>query len=200
MGAKLVGRYRSGCPIEALSMQPHSPAISPTDPAFANPALADSDALNNAFEFGDDPIGERCPLGAHIRKAYPRDEDTGSGINSESETQRHRLLRRGIPFGASFGAAVGGGVNDKRGLCFLAYQNDVAKHFEFVQQSWVNSAAFPPVPPANTPGQDPIIAQSPNGTFQIKPGQPNINVAHFVTTTGGEYFFAPSLDTLKNKF
>ncbi len=200
MGAKLVGRYRSGCPIESLSMQPHPPAISPTDPAFANPALANSDALNNAFEFGDDPIGERCPLGAHIRKAYPRDEDTGSGINSESETQTHRLLRRGIPFGVSFGAAIGGGVNDKRGLCFLAYQNDLAKHFEFVQQSWVNSAGFPPVPAANTPGQDPIIAQSPNGTFQIKPGQPNINVAHFVTTTGGEYFFAPSLDTLKNKF
>ncbi len=52
----------------------HPPAISPTDPAFADPELANNDALNNAFEFGDDPVGERCPIGAHIRKAYPRDE------------------------------------------------------------------------------------------------------------------------------
>ena len=59
-------------------------------------------------------------------------EDTGHGpVDSESETQTHRLLRRGIPFGNTFGAAVGGGPADKRGLCFLAYQNDIEKHFEF---------------------------------------------------------------------
>ena len=198
MGAKLVGRYKSGCPIETLSMQGAATPLSPTDPGLSNPALANSDALNNAFEFGDDAAGARCPLSAHIRKAYPRDEDTGFGADSESETQTHRLLRRGIPFGASFGAAVGGGVADKRGLCFLAYQNDIATHFEFVQNTWVNSKSFPPVAgqPGHVPGDDPIIAQSGSGPFELTPGQPNITVSHFVTTTGGEYFFAPSLATL----
>lgn len=203
MGAKLVGRYKSGCPLPALSMQPSPAPISATDPALANPALADSDALNNAFEFGDDPLGARCPLGAHIRKVYPRDEDNGHGpVDSESETQTHRLLRRGIPFGNSFGAAVGGGPADKRGLCFLAYQNDIEKHFEFVQKNWVNLAAFPPVAgqPAHVAGDDPIIAQSANGPFELTPGGPNIAVSHFVKTTGGEYFFAPSLETLTTRF
>ena len=204
MGAKLVGRYKSGCPIEALSMQPFAAALSPTDPGHSNPALADNDALNNAFEFGDDALGTRCPLSAHIRKAYPRDEDTGHGDDSESETQTHRLLRRGIPFGASFGAEVGGGPADKRGLCFLAYQNDIERHFEFVQKTWVDDPKFPPEQgfgqTAHVPGDDPIIAQSSSGPFELTPGQPNIAVSHFVKTTGGEYFFAPSLETLKNRF
>jgi Dyp-type peroxidase family len=201
MGAKLVGRYRSGCPLEALKFAPSSPP-SPTDPGLSNPTFASSDALNNNFEFGDDETGARVPLAAHIRKAYPRDEHTppSSAADSESVTQTHRLLRRGIPFGASFGAASGGGANDPRGLCFLAYQSDIQSHFEFVQEKWVNDPAFPADPAANTPGEDPVIAQSASGSFQLGAGTPNFALSHFVKTTGGEYFFAPSLETLTTRF
>ncbi|MDB4988736.1 MAG: hypothetical protein JWN04_3914, partial [Myxococcaceae bacterium] len=125
LGAKLVGRYRSGCPLEKLTSQASNAPASPTDPAEASPLLADSDLLNNDFEFGEDALGERCPLAAHIRKVYPRDEDTGLGADSESATQTHRLLRRGIPYGASFGAEVGGEAAAPRGLLFLAYQKDI---------------------------------------------------------------------------
>jgi Dyp-type peroxidase family len=199
MGAKLVGRYRSGCPLEARKFQPLPFTPASTDPGIATLALADSDVLNNNFEFGDDPDGGICPLAAHIRKAYPRDEQTTPDpAQSESSTQTHRLLRRGIPFGNSFGAPQGGGANDPRGLLFLAYQKDIESQFEFVQQSWVNNTGFPPFPAGSTPGQDPIIAQSSSGPFQLAPGKAPITVSHFVTTTGGEYFFCPSIDVLQN--
>lgn len=198
MGAKLVGRYKSGCPIEARAFQPGPFVPSPTDPEIAHPGVAASDTLNNNFEFGADPTGAVCPLASHIRKAYPRDELTPAGDpDSESNTQTHRLLRRGIPFGGSFGAAHGGGANDLRGLLFQCYQKDLESQFEFVQQSWVNNAAFPPGSVGGSPGEDPIIAQSVSGPFQLEPGHAPIPVAHFVTTKGGEYFFAPSIETLQ---
>ena len=47
-----------------------------------------------------DPAGRVVPRAAHIRKVYPRDSQTRDG--GESETQTHRLLRRGIPYGPSY--------------------------------------------------------------------------------------------------
>jgi deferrochelatase/peroxidase EfeB len=95
---------------------------------------------------------------AHVRKAYPRDQEpefegrdsAGDPIargpfapgEAESKTQTHRLLRRGIPFGKSFGVAIGGGAEEPRGLLFLAYQSDIERHFEFVQGTWVNDPDF----------------------------------------------------------
>ena len=198
MGAKLVGRYKSGCPLEARAYQPSPFRISPTDPENFQPGVADSDTLNNNFEFGDDVLGAVCPMAAHIRKAYPRDELTPAGAaNSEPDTQTHRLLRRGIAFGGSFGATVGGLASDPRGLVFQCYQRSIEDQFEFVQQSWVNDASFPPGANGGMPGEDPIISQSASGPFQLDPTVPDIQVDHFVTTTGGEYFFSPSISTLQ---
>jgi Dyp-type peroxidase family len=205
-GAKLVGRYKSGCPIEQRKFQagPYTPpSTDPGDPNHGNPALANSNTLNNNFEFGDDPQGAICPMSAHIRKAYPRDEVTpvANPADSESATQTHRLLRRGIPYGEPFFPHVPGSDKVDRGLLFLAFQNDIANHFEFVQNAWVNNANFPPNPAGQpplkgAPGEDPIIAQSPKGDMLIDPQRAPISVAHFVTTTGGEYFFSPSLSTI----
>lgn len=195
MGAKLVGRYKSGCPLEARAFQPHPFHASPTDPEVFQPGVANSDALNNNFEFGDDLLGTVCPMASHIRKAYPRDEPTPSG--GEPETQTHRLLRRGIPFGGSFGAAAGGQASDPRGLVFQCYQRSIEDQFEFVQSAWVNNESFPPGANGGVPGEDPIIAQSAAGPFQLDPAAPGIPVRHFVTTTGGEYFLTPSISTLQ---
>ncbi len=199
MGAKLVGRYKSGCPLELRTFEaPHVPAS--TDPGKHIPALGGNDTLNNNFEFGDDPAGAICPLASHIRKAYPRDEQTlTKNADSESETQTHRLLRRGIPFGTSFGSAPATNVSGSRGLLFMCYQKDIEKQFEFVQGNWVNDPTFPAFPVGRKdPGQDPIIAQSPRGSFQLDPLKPAVQVQHFVTTTGGEYFFAPSIQALRD--
>lgn len=214
MGAKLVGRYRSGAPLEQTDK-----LVDPTikDPSLNNPDLLKGENINR-FEYGDDKMGELVPRAAHIRKAYPRDQIGGAGSSSESETQTHRLLRRGIPFGNSLGAPEHGGADEQfpndRGLLFLAYQKSIEKQFEFVQKSWVNDPNFPCNSASKAPlnndkdeickidnpdGQDPIIAQSSEGAFNLPAkGCPmhSLSVKHFVTTTGGEYFFQPSIKAL----
>jgi Dyp-type peroxidase family len=200
-GAKLVGRYKSGCPIEKTEFHPLPYSPPSIDPGQGNPILANSNTLNNNFEFEDDPQGAICPMSAHVRKAYPRDELTPAGQpDSESATQTHRLLRRGIPYGSPFDPHDPNSASIDRGLLFLAYQNDIQEHFEFVQQAWVNNANFPPNPGAplpGAPGLDPIMSQAPSGNMLIDPTKPPVLVKHFVTTTGGEYFFAPSISKLQ---
>jgi deferrochelatase/peroxidase EfeB len=83
-------------------------------------------------------------------------------------------------------------------LLFYCYQSDIENQFEFVQRFWVNSADFPPNPSGSgAPGVDPIIAQSPSGPMLIDPAKAPVDVNHFVTTTGGEYFFSPSIRALQ---
>jgi Dyp-type peroxidase family len=216
LGAKLVGRYKSGAPLEQTDKQKEK-CIDPAlrDPSIDDPGLLSDDRINH-FEYGDDLQGQFVPRAAHVRKAYPRDQEGGAGASSESETQTHRLLRRGIPFGNSLGAPEHGGAYEEfphdRGLLFLAYQKSIKDQFEFVQSAWVNDPNFPcnsaskdkdTFCNADKPdGQDPIIAQSDEGSFRLPPNKGSgcpvhqLNVQHFVTTTGGEYFFQPSIEAL----
>jgi Dyp-type peroxidase family len=189
LGAKLVGRYKSGAPLEVCGEADHDPGI--TDPGFLDQSKV------NDFEFADDDArGTVVPLAAHIRKAYPRDEETPGG--GEADTQTHRVLRRGIPYGASLpkGAdATSAAAADDRGLLFLCYQTSIADQFEFVQRRFVNDPNFP----SAGAGQDPIITQSPEtGSFTLPGGRPDhlALMQRFVTTTGGEYFFQPSISAL----
>ena len=186
LGAKLVGRYKSGAPLAISGPKTRDPG--PSDPAL----LADT-AIND-FEFAeDDPDGAVVPLAAHIRKAYPRDEDTPDG--GEEDTQTHRVLRRGIPYGASLPADATSDDAEDRGLLFLCYQTSISRQFETVQRHFVNDPDFPEA----GAGQDPIITQSPaTGSFTLPGGRPNhiALMTRFVTTTGGEYFFQPSITAL----
>ena len=96
IGARMVGRWKSGAPLVIAPIQD-------------DPVLADDELLNNDFEFSEDARARRCPYAAHIRKAYPRNEITPAGQSeptefdqreaSEADTQTHRIIRRGIPFG-----------------------------------------------------------------------------------------------------
>ncbi|HZU91927.1 MAG TPA: Dyp-type peroxidase [Stellaceae bacterium] len=205
-GAKLVGRYKSGAPIAKRKFQPGPytpPSTDPGDPHHGNPELANNNELNNNFEFADDPQGTFCPLAGHIRKAYPRDEVTPAGPeNSESSTQKRRLIRRGIPYGPPFDPHDPASAQVDRGLLFFCYQSDIESHFEFVQKNWVNNPAFPPNPPGaanlpGPPGEDAVIAQSASATMLIDPTKAPVEIRHFVTTTGGEYFFSPSVKALQ---
>lgn len=186
-GAKVVGRYKSGAPLTTTGLQDRDPG--PGDPASLTPERI------NDFEFEGDFDGSQVPLAAHIRKTYPRDQPTDDG--GEEDTQTHRLLRRGIPFGTSYtaGAAARPSFPDDRGLLFLAYQWSIEQQFEHVQRRWVNDPDFP----EDDAGQDPVIAQSPaTGAFALGPDRAD-HVAlmqRFVTTTGGEYFFQPSIPAL----
>jgi Dyp-type peroxidase family len=207
MGAKMVGRYRSGAPLERTEDQPKDFDPTLKDPSIDDPSILKDDKINH-FEFGEDEEGKIVPRAAHIRKTYPRDQ---GGNDTESHTQTRRMLRRGITYGNSYRPQTG--IFSKegearypydRGLLFLAYQSDIERQFEFVQQFWVNNAQFP----QSGDGEDPIIAQSKEGPFSLPVCKPsltaasgcpvqNVSIKHFVTTTGGEYFFQPSISALK---
>jgi Dyp-type peroxidase family len=227
LGAKLVGRWKSGAPI--LRAPDHD-----------DPDIAGNDCINNDFEFAPkiegaaaiaaggpaecqcppntpappDPEGLECPFAGHIRKAYPRN-DTGtlSSEIGEVTTQTHRLLRRGIPFGAPYPIDPPPHHNDSgdRGLLFLAYQTSIKEQFEFVQTQWCNNPEFKDRSDHGElrSGHDLIIGQ--NGSdpsrkrrlvlpFRDKEGKIRRKVIEttqdWVIPTGGGYFFAPSISTL----
>lgn len=224
-GAKLVGRYKSGAPLEKRIFQGGDgfvpPSTDPGDPKIGGqPALGNDDSLNNEFEYGDDEEGDIVPLASHIRKAYPRDEvpvdgndhpttEEGATLDprdAESRTQTHRLLRRGIPYGKSLPEGETTQPGDRRGLLFLAYQSDIARQFEFVEAAWVKNEDFPApgagqdpiMTPADTAGRNAPISMCPFHQSNGNGGKAKcpVDIQHFVTTRGGGYFFSPSIDAL----
>jgi deferrochelatase/peroxidase EfeB len=82
VAAKLVGRWRDGSP---LVLRPDGP----------DPELGNDKRRVNDFRYGDDQRGLRCPRGAHVRRTNPRDTLGWEG----RLTARHRILRRGMPYG-----------------------------------------------------------------------------------------------------
>ena len=116
VGAKLIGRWPSGTPTAT------SPESDPGD-----------SGATNAFGYGDDPDGKKTPRFAHIRKVDPRDAtlpDPGE------EVARHRMIRRGIPFGEPLPKGATAEDDRKRGLHFISIVSDVSRQFEFVQRQW----------------------------------------------------------------
>jgi Dyp-type peroxidase family len=197
LGAKLVGRYPSGAPLERTEGAPDDVDPSRADPSRKDPTILDPRRINN-FEFArDDADGKLVPRAAHIRKAYPRDEKTPTG--GEADTQTHRILRRGIPYGESFrpGAPAGSaaGPDADRGLLFLAYQASLERQFEFVVSQWFNE----PDHPEPGDGHDPILSQSTRTKhFTLPGGSPvHLTMQRFVFTTGGAYLFQPSITALR---
>jgi len=189
-GAKLFGRYRSGAPLLGAG----NAAL---DPGTTDPAALDKDRIN-AFGYAADPQGREVPRAAHIRKTYPRDQPA----SSKELAERPRILRRGIPFGQSFrdghpphspfGADPP--FPDDRGLCFVSYQRSIRDQFERIQCTWVNQEA---VPEAGD-GVDPIASQAAGQRWIriLGAGTDPLPLPSWVTTTGGEYFFSPSISTL----
>ena len=201
LGAKIVGRYPSGAPLEHTEDQAAGLDTTAGDPSADDPSLLDDHRINN-FEFGDDVDGTVVPLAAHIRKTYPRDDATPTG--GESDTQTHRVLRRGIPFGLSYDeeaattspAGAHPAYPEDRGLLFVSYQTSIARQFEFVQRDWVNN----PDAPGTGAGHDLVIGQADaTRTFSLPGGKPDhiTLMERFVTTSGGAYLFQPSISALR---
>jgi deferrochelatase/peroxidase EfeB len=113
--ARIVGRWQDGTP---LVLHPEGGVQD----------VAENGRLANAFDYVDDPTGSRCPLGAHVRRTNPR-----SGLPGRGEaTMRHRIIRRGMPYGPRWPAPAPGG----RGLVFISFGSSIADGFETIQRSW----------------------------------------------------------------
>jgi Dyp-type peroxidase family len=197
LAAKMVGRWKSGAPLERVSGEPATVDPAMEDPSTGTDKSALSDEHINRFGYEqDDADGHAVPRAAHIRKVYPRDQ----AIPGETEADRHRILRRGIPYGPDFApgeAPYGGGpVTDDRdrGLLFLCYQSSIERGFEFIQRRWVNDPDFPQA----GDGRDPIISQDVNPRDFSIPPDAHTQLQRWVRTTGGEYFFAPSLKAIEH--
>ena len=189
LAAKIVGRWRDGSPL----------ALSPERP---DADLAADLGRINRFDYRDDPDGMRCPLGAHVRRANPRNS-TGLGA---AMTARHRMIRRGMPYGAPLpedGESDDGESDDddrddgrERGLIFAAFVADIERQFEFVQQRWCNDGDALQL----GADRDPLVGRGPGSGKMTVPGRPPRFITplpEFVTTRGGEYLFVPGIRALR---
>jgi Dyp-type peroxidase family len=193
LAAQIVGRWPSGAPI-ALAPDSERPMK----------------AGDNEFSFAQlDAAGFRCPLGAHIRRANPRDillEDDQE--TSLEVVRRHRLIRRGRPYGLPLAPSLEprdlidkiADNSKNRGLFFLCLNANITRQFEFVQHNWINNPEFVP----SCAEQDPLLGdrvlgdQPPMFTLQGTPLRRRVTgLARFVEVIGGAYFFLPSVPALR---
>lgn len=183
LAARMVGRWPDGAPL-VLS------------PEFDDPGLS----LANDFTYQHrDPFGLRCPIGAHLRRAHPRDmlDPSPGSWRSLAIDKRHRLLRRGRRYGPTLerDAALAGGDGKERGLQFMCLCASLERQFEFVQHTWVNNPNF------NGLYEDPDPLLGPAGrtfTMQARPARRRVTgLPAFVRTRGGGYFFLPGIRALR---
>ena len=193
VGAKIVGRWKDGTSLVRFPNRPGNGwprslgeiATKPLKTLLTTPVAPD-----NEFLFGkEDPRGERCPYGAHIRRANPRDSFKPGSEDQLTISNRHRILRRG----RNFAPAAGG----KPGLLFMCLNGDIQRQFEFVQQTWITARQFhglnnevdPLLSRGGTTAR--LTVPTPNGPVQFK------GAADFVKVIGGEYFFMPGKRALQ---
>ncbi|MEO7052121.1 MAG: hypothetical protein ABI128_10705 [Rhodanobacter sp.] len=213
LGAAMVGRSLQGVPLAGAANEGDT-----RDAATSRPDL-------NAFDYHSDPQGLRCPLGAHIRRANPRNADLPAGTRGivsrlirtlgfdaealqqdlVASTRFHRLLRRGRKYGASSLAdSLTSPPGAEAGIHFISLGANLARQFEFVQNAWMTGTKFDGL----TAESDPLLGPrlpAPDGTrtdgYSIpQPGGPDRCVAglpQFVTVVGGAYFFLPGIRALR---
>jgi Dyp-type peroxidase family len=178
LAAKMVGRWPSGAPL-ALS------------PDHDDEALGADNSRNNDFLYADDDKGLKCPAGAHVRRANPRDASI-IGV-----ARMHRILRRGTTYGPPLPEGVLEDDGADRGLFGIFIGAHLDRQFEFIKSEWINDGNF-----IGYPGeQDPMAGRN-NGsgvaTIPERPIRRRLhNLPSFVVTRGGEYCFMPGLTALR---
>ncbi len=190
LAAKFIGRWPSGAPLVKT-------------PDYDDPTLAGS---NDFGYYQTDPYGYNCPIGAHIRRANPRDSlDPQPGSKKSIDIgKRHRILRRGREYGmpinpdALFHNDLSVSEEQDRGLHFLCLCGNIARQFEFVQHTWMNNPNFN----ALYHDADPIVGShaSRESTFSVqkRPVTKRItDLPQFVTVQGGAYFFLPGIRAIR---
>ncbi len=161
-------------------------AVSATDRKAQATGPVNTVAADNDFLFGaEDPEGLRCPFGAHIRRANPRDSLDPGSQDQIDISNRHRIIRIGRGYKP---------VDDQKpGLLFMCLNGDIERQFEFVQQTWLANPKFltldhevDPIVVDGVAGTNGFTIPTRDGPVALSPMQ------RFVTTRGGGYFFLPS--------
>jgi deferrochelatase/peroxidase EfeB len=189
IAAKLCGRWRNGVP---LSLSPDSPGEQIPQEDRNSFDYVPSDSIPDAF---DDRRGYRCPLGSHIRRMNPR-----SSAVAGNSGLKHRIIRRGLPFGPPYDP-LNPGDGIERGLLGLFIGVSLKDQFEFLMSDWANKGSFAP---GLRDTLDPIIGNNSalGATFLIpvegrkRPVQLS-GLSGFVTCRGAAYCFLPSATAIR---
>jgi deferrochelatase/peroxidase EfeB len=211
----MVGRRMSG-----------DPMLPAADVAIRGVGRDAQDQRLNAFTFNADAEGLRCPLGAHIRRANPRNGDMPGGRQGPvrqllrllglvreppatdviASSRFHRVLRRGRAYGAFVDrteALAPGGSPAQSGLYFIGLNASISRQFEFIQNAWLQSAKFGGLDDEGDPllgSRQPLADGTATDSFTLPTGGACRRIAGlppFVTTSGGAYFFLPGLRALR---
>ena len=219
LASAMVGRTRSGDPLEPIQEQP-IPGIHTTP----------GQKEQNRFTFDQDPDGSRCPFGAHVRRTNPRNTDfpnrprnlltkliTMLGFGPEglcddltSSVRFHRIVRRGREYGTrldleqALAPVPAGNSHPESGLHFICLNANILRQFEFLQNAWLNSTKFSGL----TGESDPLL-----GNRVALPGCPVTSdftmqksdglrrrvsaMPQFIKVRGGAYFFMPGIKALR---
>jgi Dyp-type peroxidase family len=182
LGAKMVGRWQSGAPL----------AVSPDAD---DPELGSDRQRNNNFMFGDDPRGFKCPVGAHARRANPRD---ALDLEGSVDVRLHRMIRRGTSYGPMLPDGVIEDDGIDRGIIFVFAGAHLKRQFEFVKTQWLNDGIFIGAPSESDPLVGPRHHDAGSFTIPQRPIRRRLqDMPPFVVTRGGEYLFAPGLSALR---
>lgn len=179
----LVGRTLDGAPLA------REPGVTFTE----------RDLNRFGYRDGDRPT-TRCPFGAHVRRANPRDGLGDDPNESLLQVRAHRLIRRGRLYGPPLER---GAVDDQkpRGLLFLALCANLRRQFEFVQETWLNNPKLFGL----THERDPLVGSGApldgadgRETFSLQAGgvRRRCSLERFVTVRGGAYLFMPGVRAL----
>lgn len=188
LASKFVGRWPSGVP---LTLSPEH-----DDTSFDRKKI-------NTFLFHErDPHGYACPVGSHVRRCNPRDSQPPDPQESLLQSNRHLLIRRGMPYGEPLFPLENlppQSVQDDgedRGLIFVALNASISRQFEFVQQMWVNNTKFHGL----YNDKDPITGNSEGECSMVIERDPVrrrvTSLPRFVVVKGSGYFFMPSIGAI----
>jgi len=129
LAARMFGRWRNGI---SLMVSPTEPHLTTT---VSTAQLNDFDYVptEDFPQMPDDSRGQRCPIGAHARRANPRSSDVLGHMG-----QTIRLIRRGMPYGPPHVRGDG----KERGMLGLFLCASLKYQFEFVMRHWMNDGLF----------------------------------------------------------
>lgn len=210
----MVGRAMSGTPLLPESADP----IAGVD--------STPEGRLNRFTFDGDAAGTHCPLGAHIRRANPRNADLPGGIvgfltrilhvlgfgieglrgDLVAGVRFHRILRAGREYGPPLAPAQAlqpAVEGEDRGLRFICLNANITRQFEFVQNAWLARTKFDGLSDESDPlvgNREPLAGCPVTSGFSIpRPGglrRRLTDLPQFVTVRGGGYFFLPGIRAL----
>lgn len=207
--AKICGRWRNG---SALMLNPGKPGIFIDTPAHTEAfgyVEMDNTTLQTTDPKNDVLSGGLCPFSAHTRVANSRNQNL---TPSEGTSGPPRIIRRGMPYGATLQQTKDDGID--RGLIGLFLCGSLTGQFEFLF-GWMNYNNFSSSPIFSTgkPPQDALLGNRQLANYQSSfPGVvtsftiPVAGVAsgsitipalpQWLTTRGTSYCLLPGLASL----